>query len=302
MSSTGSRLPPPPERPQIFVERVPSPPANEPPSASHDTSLLSSAGVEIMVYGLDCSSTTSAVADLRGKLGAILQNDSNATMVMNALEIRQADTQRAMDHAYITVNPMASRSPRPDILETVRRLLNDLDGIGAMWRPSSGPDKTRRLVFHAGDKADAEKLMTQLREWFSEKKYAFYWSYTSQLPHAPWRVTFDFFNPAHVKDICDRPPIIDQETRIPSRPRFILSIYGLEVAILGCSDWSNVEEAMNGYIRKRYGDDAVAFSRTANQGAAYCVVLKDAKTTDLFLKDDHTHLEKPPGMIGIIAV
>ena len=72
--------------------------------------------------------------------------------------------------------------------------------------------------------------------------------------------------------------------------RYIQSVYGLEVAILGLKDVLSAMSVIDNYIRSAYGD-VIAFSRMALNGDAYCVVFKEWSQTSRFLNDPFTALE-----------
>ncbi|KAL6298495.1 hypothetical protein BKA93DRAFT_830635 [Sparassis latifolia] len=79
--------------------------------------------------------------------------------------------------------------------------------------------------------------------------------------------------------------MFDRRTYPAIQSRFIPPIYGLQVAVAGCGEFQGIEGCLNTYIRRRYGNDAIAYSRMVLEGEVYTVVLKDWATTSRLLSD-----------------
>ena len=82
--------------------------------------------------------------------------------------------------------------------------------------------------------------------------------------------------------------------------RYIQSVYGLEVAILGLKDVLSAMSVIDNYIRSAYGD-VIAFSRMALNGDAYCVVFKEWSQTSRFLNDPFTAFDSSLGISLMFA-
>lgn len=275
-------LPDPPPRPDISYSREAS------PSLETQVQTAVATGVELMVQGLNRTSTTSARQELQTALEMIAEQDTAIQPYVRALVYQDADSRNPVDHVYVSINPEVCPYPRPDVLDKVMKIINGNSGTAtASWRPCTGPDKTRRLAFPMRDKEHANAMKARLETYFSTHGHPFQRSYVSKPQNsADWRVTFDFIMESSLDAITKNPPIIDRYKCEPIRPRLILPRYGLEIAIVGFKDVLGIEGMMNQYIREQLGSDAISYSRMAMSGDVYTVVLKNWPTTAQFINDD----------------
>ncbi|TFY51076.1 hypothetical protein EVJ58_g10753, partial [Rhodofomes roseus] len=66
-----------------------------------------------------------------------------------------------------------------------------------------------------------------------------------------------------VSHIESNPPTYKSRVYAPTRPRFIIPEYGLEVAIGGCREFYGLDAHLHSFLKRTYGDDAVARIRMA---------------------------------------
>nr|VWO99275.1 Eukaryotic translation initiation factor 3 subunit G (eIF3g) (Eukaryotic translation initiation factor 3 RNA-binding subunit) (eIF-3 RNA-binding subunit) (Translation initiation factor eIF3 p33 subunit homolog) (eIF3 p33 homolog) [Ganoderma boninense] len=267
-------LPSAPARPILFdIERSSSPPPCE------DQAPVVCEGMELTVYGLEHETPRSAADHMRRILRDLKHSpgrDAARDAVFDAVVIRTADTQHCMDYVYLSLSQDRVPQPRADLLQGLRRTLLDTNqSLRAQWRTQSGPDRTRRAFFTADSKSHAEGMKKKLGDWFNGKGYAFYQNYVSK-PLGPWRVTFDFFEPAHVDAILAAPFMIDHVKYEARRPRYVTPSYGYQVALLSCRDWVSAKVVLDGWIRHLFQDDPsdpVVYSAMELDGDLYTAVL-----------------------------
>nr|VWP02165.1 Trihydroxynaphthalene reductase (EC (T3HN reductase) [Ganoderma boninense] len=286
------QLPPPPLRPSLFdIERSSSPPACE------DDTPVACEGLELTVYGLNHSTPHSATDHLRQILQTLKQNpgrNARRDALYDAVVVRAADVKNCFDYAYVSLSRERVPQPRADLLQDLRKTLLDSDPtLRVLWRTQSGPDRTRRVFFTFDSKELAVKAKPALDNWMNVKKYAFYTAYISK-PFGPWRITYDFYDLAHVTAIMAGPPPIAAEgEHTPHRPRFITPSYGYQVALLNCRDWSSAQDILDGWVRRLFRDDPtdpVIYSAMELDGDVYTVVLPSWAHA-ITIVDSYNHLE-----------
>ncbi|KIM51179.1 hypothetical protein SCLCIDRAFT_668817 [Scleroderma citrinum Foug A] len=273
---TSYQLPPPPIRPKIEVD-----PSRLRPTSpfEEEDSLMGTVGLELTVFGLEHVSPDSA----RDHLMRIL-NELRNQYEFPPVNVRKADASSTLDYAYITLSSSVT-SPRPDILEDLRLILNTLPNIYAIWRVCSGRDRTRRVFFSFSTDGEARSMLTPLREWFGARRFAIM---AERITHPPsdsqTRISFDLFRESDVEQVLQTPPFLRGSTLCPGRPRYIIPKYGGEVAIGGIAGLGNLESCLNHHIQRDFGQDAIAYSRIELEDDVYCVIFKDWTTTQDFLK------------------
>jgi hypothetical protein len=109
------------------------------------------------------------------------------------------------------------------------------------------------------------------------------------------QITFDLLDRRSVDFLFKNPLVVDRQTLYPSVSRYIQSVYGLEVGILGVKDVLRAAPVIDRYIRSLYGD-VIAASRLALNGDAYHVTFKTWAQTSLFLSDPFTAFDSGFGV------
>jgi len=284
MSAPSYTLPP-YEEPHIALSRPPSPVREGP-----DTPDAFISGVELIVSKLPRTGVQSATHHLRALLGEYtLQHPSDQLVPVHIIP---GDERDAVDYVFVSVDPVVTQEPRPDLLERVRRVIESVRGLQAEWKVGKGPDRTRRIHFQADSFTQAEALLPKLSNYLNEKGYPFQCSFVSKAMN--W-ITFDLLDRSSVDRLLTNPPVIDHQTLYPSVPRYVQPIYGLEVGILGLKDVLRAVPVIDQYIHSHYGD-VIAASRLALNGDAYCVVFKSWTHTSRFLSDPFTAFDSGFGV------
>ena len=235
--------------------------------------------MELTVYGLDRATPRSAPDHLRRILHELRQgsnSDPTRDALYDAVVVRASDMQHCMDYAYVSLSRERVSQPRADLLQDLRKTILDSNpSLRVQWRTQSGADRTRRVFFTASSKEQGDQMKEILGKWFEEKKYAFYASYVSK-PLGPWRVTFDFLDPAHADALLATEPMINFVKYYPRRPRFVTPSYGYQVALLSCRDWLSAKVVLDEWIRRLFHDDPcdpVVYSAMELDGEVYTAIL-----------------------------
>ncbi|TFY51535.1 hypothetical protein EVJ58_g10513 [Rhodofomes roseus] len=183
-------------------------------------------GVELLISGLDHSAPGTAVIHFNKVLDHLQATQPDDPLP--PLRVLPGDARKAVDYVFVALLPGVSPTPRPDILETYRKAIDGHEGLRAIWRPGSGLDRTRRLVFAADNEAHARDMQDVLGNWLNANGAPFQSSYVSQ-PSNQWRITFDLLDRDTVSHIESNPPTYKSRVYAPTRPRFIIPEYGLEL-------------------------------------------------------------------------
>ncbi|KAI5992440.1 hypothetical protein EDD15DRAFT_2197022 [Pisolithus albus] len=283
--------PPPPSRPRISYgsrDRL------SPSLPDEESSPMGTVGFELTVFGLDHQNPDSA----RDHLVRVL-NDLRNRHSFPPVNVRRGDATSSLDYAFISLSSSVP-GPRPDLLEDLRLLLNTLPDLQATWRLCNGPDRTCRLFFAFPTDNEAQSMLNPLREWLRARHISIMAERTTHPPStSQTRISFDLFNGDDVDRILREPPFIRGRTLRPGRPRFVVPLYGGEVAIGGIAGLGNVESSLNSHLRQRYGHDVIIGSRVELEDDVYCAVLKDWSFTQAFLHDNQNGLPADWFLYGV---
>ncbi|KAF5385972.1 hypothetical protein D9615_002275 [Tricholomella constricta] len=133
-------IPGPLQPPPVSDKRADSPPPFFDPSTRPFT------GQELTVSGLDHTGPQSAIDHLKRIVADLTERGQD----LPDLEITPGSYRTAQDHldyATVSLTGPLKASPHPDVLEFVRRTLDNVNGITALWHIHHGPDKSRQLAF-----------------------------------------------------------------------------------------------------------------------------------------------------------
>ncbi|KAI5980745.1 hypothetical protein EDD15DRAFT_2205321 [Pisolithus albus] len=151
----------------------------------------------------------------RDRLSPSLADEESSPMGTVGFEL----TVFGLDHQ----NPDSAR----DHLD-LRLLLNTLPDLRATWRLCNGPDRTRRLFFAFPNDNEAQSMLEPLREWFRARHMPIMAERTTHPPStSQTRISFDLFNAN------------DVDRAMREHPRFVVPLYGGEVAIGGIAGLGN---------------------------------------------------------------
>lgn len=77
-----------------------------------------------------------------------------------------------MDYVYISLkDPCLYQNLQPDVLETVREILDQQKGVSAHWRMAKLADKACQLFFITDSKSEATLLKLRLNTIFQAEHY-----------------------------------------------------------------------------------------------------------------------------------
>ncbi|KAJ3512820.1 hypothetical protein NLJ89_g3299 [Agrocybe chaxingu] len=264
---------------QVSDSRADSPPPNL-------ESSLPFTGVELFVCGLRRDTTNSASEHLN----QLLQNLRSKGTTVPPINVVSPPGPKPLDFVFISLAGDLCETPRPDILEDLRVKLDALDGIQARWKVSAGStDKTRQVSFLADHFLNVSQLKSRLEAIFRSHSYEVQSSYN---PNNSDRVVFNFTNRDHILRLLQNPPIIDNRTYIPTTPRYIQPLFGLEIAVNGVMDIAGAKSQIVRHLEARYGDASqepvVRHSRLELNGSVYCCILRTPAITSHFLSDPWT--------------
>ncbi|KAF5380414.1 hypothetical protein D9615_004612 [Tricholomella constricta] len=261
-------------------------------ASSHQAHL--SAGVELIVRGLDRSSPYSAVQHLQ----RILQNlkDHNRMPNVTAVQpMREAAPTHPLDYAVVAFQGDYKANPRPDFMSAVGGMIRQLDGgLNVGWNIAPGYDKKRTVWFRDDHSLGIGELKRGLEAVFKSNHYD-YQVCTANTASSPPRVTFQFLKKEHIDLLMRKPPIIKGHSFVPRIPRFIEPIYALEVAVVGVAPYNDPQMVIDRYLIAKYNHLAqealIRSSRLALDDVVYCVVLETPEVAEAFVRDPFTAFE-----------
>ncbi|KAF5379464.1 hypothetical protein D9615_006597 [Tricholomella constricta] len=274
-------IPGPLRPPPVSDERPDSPPPVFNPTTRPFT------GLELTVSGLDRSGPQSAIDHLRKIVADLIKNGQD----LPDLEITPGSYRTAqdnIDYATVLLTGPLKASPRPDVLELVRRTLDNVNGITALWRIQHGPDKSRQLAFATQNRQDASDLKNKLDSIFQHQHHEVQ---ATTIAKTGARVTYTFVHRNSVDVLVTNKPVLENRpggnptTLTPIVPRYIQPLYGLEVAITNVGGYPQAQVIIDSYIRSKYGTDAWRSSRLELDGTVYTVILRDPDIITSFLTD-----------------
>jgi hypothetical protein len=263
--------------PPVSDDRSDSPP----PGLSFDANIIPLTGLELIVRGLDRSSSTSAHAQLTRIIDQLRQDGQ----LLPSLHIVSPSSRENLDYVFISLTGNLRENPRPNVLDKVHVILDTVDGIQACWKMMKGIDKTRQVYFVPDDRSQMSQIREKLDNIFRSHHYDIQ---SSWLSTQTGRITYNFVNPSHVDSVLRTYPSVDGQLLEPKRPRFIPITYGLEVAVNNVGDYPQARSMIDGYIEHKYattGDPVVRWSRLCLNDNVYCAVLKNPAITNRFLSE-----------------
>ncbi|KAF5376641.1 hypothetical protein D9615_007876 [Tricholomella constricta] len=274
-------IPGPLQPPPVSDDRAESPPPTFDPSVRPFT------GLELTVSGLDRTGPQSAIDHLK----KIISNLNDQGQDLPDLQVTPGSyrtAQDCLDYATVSLSGPLKSSPRPDILEFVRKILDGVDGITALWRIQHGPDKSRQLAFTTKNKQDAATLKDKLDNIFRHQHLDVQ---ATTIAKTGSRITYTFTSRRSVENLTANKPVIENrpggDTIIltPIVPRYVQPVYGLEVAVTNVGGYPQAQVIIDAYIKSKYGTDAWRSSRLELDGTVYSAILRDPNVTTSFLTD-----------------
>ena len=122
--------------------------------------------LELIVSGLPCTTLTASHDRLQQIIWEIRDQGQNVPL----LDIVSPATTNPLDYVWVSLAEPLKEIPRPDILENVRTLLDQVPKLHAAWKVSaSRMDKSRQLYFQAGNDVNLTSLKSKLDNIFQLK-------------------------------------------------------------------------------------------------------------------------------------
>ncbi|KAF8955265.1 hypothetical protein BDZ97DRAFT_1858763 [Flammula alnicola] len=240
-------------------------------------------GVELIVSGLRRTSLTSAAENLT----EIIENLRGDGTIIPNLQIVSPSNVHQLDFVFVSLTGELRENLRPDILENIRVILENINGLEARWKISTGKfDKTRQIYFEASDDVNPIVLKTDIDNMLRTHGHEVQASY---IPRDTQRIFYHLVNHESVASLLAVPLVIDGRSYVPHYSRFIQPTFGLEIAINGVGDIPQARSVIDAYLERNYRDDSdepvVRSSRTELDGSVYCAVLRNPAITSRFLND-----------------
>jgi hypothetical protein len=218
----------------ISGERSETPPPNFDPTHPFT-------GVELTVSGLPFTSITSAAEHLNQTVQDIVAGGTP----LPDLQVVSPSTRQPLDFVYVSLSGPLKENPRPDILEEVRVRLDDVNGLEARWKVSSGrSDKTRQAYFEIEENLNPLHMKTRIDNILHQNHYEFQSSY---IPNDTSRIFYHFLKRESITALTDTPIRLDSRSYIPRRSRYIQPLFGLEVAVNGVGDAQSAKSMIDAY-------------------------------------------------------
>jgi hypothetical protein len=121
------------KEPRITLSRTPSPVCEGPDAPD---ALIS--GVELIVSNLPRTGVNSATQHLRALLGEY--DSQHPPVPLVPVRITPGDERNPIDYVFVSVDPVVTQEPRPDLLEDVRLMIASIRGLQAEWKVGKRPD------------------------------------------------------------------------------------------------------------------------------------------------------------------
>jgi len=244
-------------------------------------------GIELIVSGLPTNSFSAATDHLNG----IIDNLRLAGARIPPLHFSSPANVQPLDFVYVSLSGPLRETPRPDILERVRKDLDSVEGLRALWKVAPGRiDKTRQAYFQVDDDLNPSDIKARIDRILQWNDHHLQGSY---IPANSHRIIYHFLDVNSITALTNTPIIIDNRSYYPRRPRYVQPSYGLEVAVAGVGEFSGVRAVIDNYIERAFAtsgstEPVVRRSRLALDDTVYCVVLSTPEITQRLLagRDD----------------
>ncbi|KAG6895601.1 hypothetical protein C0992_000432 [Termitomyces sp. T32_za158] len=258
-------------------------------SLPSDVQIQLSAGVELIVRGLERSSPTSAVLHLQCILRQINNNHDPADFQVfpPIWDSTTGVASKPLDYAIIGFRGELRKKPRPELMDALRvRVLEGTQRkVEVDWNLAPGFDKARMIYFRDEEKIGIGKLKDGLEKIMKERSIE-YQACTSSGD----MVRFHLLHKKDVSALELRLPVIAGRQCIPRTPKYIQPNYALEIGIVGVEMFDDPEYYIGSYIEKtyhhlaRYGH-AVCQQRLEMNCTVYCVVVENREIAERLLED-----------------
>ncbi|KAF8995604.1 hypothetical protein BDZ89DRAFT_1084700, partial [Hymenopellis radicata] len=252
-----------------------------------------SAGMQLIVWGLDRSSQRSALENFTTTYPAILNTAANLQsppFMPDWVDLRvvAGETTRCVDYIFVSLQETFSQEPRPDILAQLKDVINMHPILSADWNVTSRADKTRRVYFLPGSHG-TEVVKARIEAALAHRNVDYQHLFIMKTSSGE-RIVVDLLHRDHVRELLDKPLIINQTTYHAHQPRFIIPKFGYDIAITGCGGIGRFKAGMDAIIRRRFnGEDIIAHSRMELDGDTYVVVMRSSELATTLVATDLPH-------------
>ncbi|KAG6817141.1 hypothetical protein H0H93_007458, partial [Arthromyces matolae] len=250
-----------------------------------------SAGVELIVRGLDRTQSNSAVTQLQQILRELCNGLDPSDLAVYP-PIRDSGSNKALDYAIIGFRGEARKNPRADHMNLLKEKLKEYardKGIEVDWNISPGYDKARYVWFRDTEDGPLgqKKLQKELEKYLEERARIPFQACT---PSGGNMVRLYLSRKQDVAELLSRDVVIGNSKFRARAPTFIQPIYAMEIGIVGVEDLNDPEALIGEYIEGQYRQMSktgrvIRSQRLALNDQVYCVVVESTDIATRLLQD-----------------
>ncbi|KJA21963.1 hypothetical protein HYPSUDRAFT_202457 [Hypholoma sublateritium FD-334 SS-4] len=134
-----------------------------------------------------------------------------------------------LDLGYVSLVGTLKGTPRPGILEEVRRILDSQDEIEPKWKVScERSDRTHQVYFEVDEGLNSLQIKGRIDNVLRQNHHDLQMSYILNNSNC---IFYHFLNRHSITSRTDSPIRIENRSYLPHLSRFIQPLYGLEVAV-----------------------------------------------------------------------
>ena len=160
-------------------------------------------GIELIVSGLPTNSFSAATDHLH----AVIDNLRHQGARSPPLQISSPANIQPLDFVYVSLSGPLRETPRPDILEGVRRDLDSVDGLHALWKVAPGRvDKSRQAYFQVDDDLNPTDIKVRIDRILQQNDYRIQGSY---IPSNSHHIIYHFLDVNSITALTNTPLILD---------------------------------------------------------------------------------------------
>lgn len=246
-------------------------PSSSAPHGNSELTLLSAAGFELIVWGLDRSSQLSAQSDFAAMYKEVFEHAQTYLPPLSDIVVVPRDCLRSVDYVFVS---LLSPEPRPDILNSMRHAILAHGKAKAEWKVARGYDRTRRGFFRVNDMEDVDGMEDKIADALNAMGLTFQF-HTTIICGQSRCIAFDFVDATSIDRLESTSLVLDEHVLLIFRPRYIVPQFGYDIVVTGCDGIQGMQRAMDAIIRKRFGSHSIAHSRMELGEDAYVVVMNN---------------------------
>ncbi|KAK0231343.1 hypothetical protein IW262DRAFT_477508 [Armillaria fumosa] len=270
-------------------------PSSSAPHGNSELTLISAAGFELIVWGLDHSSQLSAQSDFAAMYEEVFEHTQTYLPPPSDIVVVPGDHLRGVDYVFVS---LSSSEPRPDILNNMKHAILAHGKAKAEWKVARGYDRTRRGFFRMDDGEDVEGIQDKIADALNAMGLTFQFHTTITCGQSK-RIAFDFMDATSIERLESTPLVLDEHVFPIFRPRYIVPQFGYDIVVTGCDGIQGMQRAMDAIIRKTFGSHSIAHSRMELDGDAYVVVMNNFDNAARLVNSD---LPLPNGIPPFVPI